>query len=126
MRLHTESFSREKVDLDNPETYKHLPNTIKELDKMMFREIGYSICYMDYWHKDVFKLERREPVLDDWTDEEISQGYPEGMANSGFNQRQRVYKLIENFTKNRKEKWDDIMWFKEQVFLLDDETENMC
>ncbi len=46
--------------------------------------------------------------------------------NSGYNQRQRVYKLIKYFADNRKDNYDNLMWLKEQCFLLDDETENMC
>ena len=46
--------------------------------------------------------------------------------NCGYYQRQRVYKLIKNFAENRKNNYKNILWYKEQIFLLQDETENMC
>lgn len=127
MREHTESFSREKIDLDNPEIYKHLPDNVEDLNNRMLREIGYATCYMDYWHPDIFNTKQEEPdMTKPWTEEDIALGYPDAFANSGFYQRQRVYKLIENFTANRRNNWKNIMWFKEQVFLFEDEIENMC
>jgi len=103
-------FADDIVDLDDPETYKYLPNSIDELNNKMLQEIGYSLCYMDFWHPDVFFKERGDKEKPNW----------------GYEQRQRVYKLIENFTKNRNDNWKNIMWFKEQVFLFQDEIENMC
>ncbi len=127
MREHIETLSRQKIDLDNPETYKHLPNSMNELDGRVFYKIGYSICYMDFWHPEVFNKEKIEPDMSrDWTLEEIAAGWPDAVANFGYYQRQRVYKLIENFTKNRHNNWGNILWFKEQVFLIEDEIENMC
>lgn len=127
MRKYIESFDKGMVNLDNPKTYDHLPKTIAKLNDRMLREIGYATCYMDYWHPDVFQKRKRKPNQKrEWTEEQISQGYPDGFANSGYYQRQRVYKLIENFAKNRTENWKNILWFKEQVFLLEDEIENMC
>ena len=46
--------------------------------------------------------------------------------NGGYYQRQRVYKLIKNFAENRRHNYGNIMWLKEQVYLFQDETENMC
>ncbi len=132
MRKYREHFDGRELDLDDPTIYAHLPNTVNELNDRMLKEIGYAICYMDYWHPDVFGKEKKEPILTDesgaeiWTKEEIEKGYPDGLANSGFYQRQRVYGLIENFTKNRRDNWKNIQWFKEQVFLFEDEIENMC
>lgn len=126
MRKFIESFNRTEVDLDNPETYSHLPNTINELNDRMLREIGFTTCYMDYWHPDIFDKEKQKPIEREWTEEEIAKDYPNKMANSGYDQRQRVYKLIEGFTKNRHDNWKNIMWFKEQVYLMEDEIENMC
>jgi len=88
------------VDLDDKETFKHLPNTIKSLGKLMLSEIGYAICYMDYWHKDVFKID--DP------------------------QRKRVNKLIKDFTENEINNYKNVKWYREQVFLFQDEIENMC
>lgn len=115
------------IDLDDSEIYKHLPNTMNELNDRMLREIGYATCYMDYWHPHIFEKEKREPEMDkDWSEEEIANEWPDMVANSGFYQRQRVYKLIENFTKGRKDNWENLQWFKEQIFLFEDEIENMC
>lgn len=126
MRKYICSFG-EEVDLDNPETYKHLPNNAKELDGMMLKEIGYVICYMDYWHTDIFGKEKLEPNMErDWTIEQIEKGYPDAFANSGFYQRQRVNELVKKFTENRRNNYQNIMWYKEQIFLFQDETENMC
>ena len=49
MRKYTCAFG-EEVDLDNPETYKYLPDDLKKLDDMMFKEIGQALVYMDYWN----------------------------------------------------------------------------
>lgn len=126
MRKYKQSFNRKEVDLDDQNIYKYLPDTIDELNFRMLREIGYATCYMDYWHPDIFNKRKRRPILEGFNEEQISQGYPDGLANSGYYQRQRVYKLIENFTKNRTDNWGNILWFKEQVFLFEDEIENMC
>lgn len=126
MRKYIEHFDKGMVNLDNPKTYQHLPNTIEKLNERMLREIGYSTCYMDYWHPDVFLKEKEFINTDDFTEEELASGYPDNTINAGYYQRQRVYKLIDNFTKNRENNWKNILWFKEQVFLLEDEIENMC
>ena len=125
MREYKTSFDGSKVDLDNQETYNHLPKTIEDLNNRMLREIGYATCYMDYWHPDIFTKEKAD-LHTDWSEDEIALGYPDAFANSGFNQRQRVYRLIEDFTKNRHDNWENIQWFQEQVFLFEDEIENMC
>lgn len=95
-------FYDDIVDLDNPETYKHLPDNIKELRYLMLREIGYALCYMNYWHKDWFSDSR----------------------DGG--QRIKVEELIKNFTENERSNYSNIMWYKEQVFLFQDQIENMC
>lgn len=102
MRKYKQHFDGVEVDLDNSEIYSFLPNTIDELDDRMFKEIGYVLCYMDYFHPDWF-----------------------GKKRDG-GQRKRVNKLIQNFTENRKHNYQNLMWYKEQVFLFEDETENMC
>lgn len=95
-------FQEQEVDLDNPKTYEYLPNTITELRQIMLSEIGYSYCYMNFWHSDIF-------------DNNIDSG-----------QKNRVNLLIEDFTKNEKENYNNIMWYKEKIFLFQDEIENMC
>jgi len=95
----------DKVDLDDPHTYDHLPNDAKVLDDKMFTEIGYALCYMNNFHPNVFKGKR------------------------DGSQRKRVMKLIENFCNERKNHYDGIdgvLWVKEQVYIFQDETENMC
>lgn len=126
MRKYTCAFG-EEVDLDNPETYKHLPDDLTKLDNLILKEIGYAICYMDYWHPSIFGKEKVKPEYSrEWTNEQIEIGYPDALSNSGFYQRQRVYKLINNFTENRHNNYQNILWYKEQIFLFQDETENMC
>ena len=92
----------EEVDLDNPETFSYLPDDPKELDDMMFKEIGQALVYMDYFHP---------------------QWFTEGKDGG---QRKKVMERIKYFADNRKEHYDDVMWYKEQIFLFQDETENMC
>jgi len=89
------------VDLDNPETYNYLPNDGKQLDEKMFSEIGMALCYMNIWHPDIW-----------------------GKKDGG--QKKRVMKMIRNFCNERKNHYNDIMWLKEQIFLFQEETENMC
>lgn len=87
------------VDLDDPETYNYLPNTIKELRQIMFAEIGYAYCYMNFWHADVFEK---------------------------HSQKQKVEESVKNFTENYKTNYENIQWYKEQIFLFQDLIENMC
>ena len=114
MRKHICSFDGESVDLDNPETYDYLPKNTLDLDNLMFREIGKAICYMDYFHPDLYPKRKTMKVIDS------------GLLSSCLKQRQRVNNLIENFTKERKNHYTDTLWYQEQIFLFQDETENMC
>ena len=102
MRKFTPTFGL-PVDLDDPKTYDHLPNNAKKLRELMFQEIGYVYCYMYYWHKDWFDNEK------------FSHG-----------QKQRVELLIFNFTENEAHHRNDVLWFQEQVYIFQDEIENMC
>lgn len=123
----------EEVDLDNPETYSYLPNTHKELRNKMFSLIGYALVYMDYFpnrrgffpkrkKKDKF-VKMSECFPDFENDERLIE-----INNVAYNQRLRVYALIKNFAENEREhiQDDNLMWLKEQIFLFEDETENMC
>lgn len=92
----------ENVNLDDPKTYSYLPNNCNDLDKLMFQYIGFALVYMDWLN---------------WND--YSTGY-------GWKQRIRVKELITYFADNRKHHYGDLMWLKEQVFLFEDEIENMC
>jgi len=83
----------------------YLPNTIKELDELMFSRIGYALVYLKYYYPN-------------WDDK----------------QEWRIHNLIKNFADNRKEfrylrpskNLENILWFKEQIYIFEDETENMC
>jgi hypothetical protein len=92
------------VDLDDPKTYEYLPDTTKELRQIMLSEIGYSHCYLNYWHKD--------------------DGF--GNRKTNGNQIRRIESLIKNFTENERDNYNNVMWYKEQIFLFQDEIENMC
>ncbi len=92
-----------EVDLDDPKTYKHLPQTTKELRQLMLSEIGYAYVYMNYWYEDTFS---------NW--------------DSGIEQKHRVEKLIACFAENERQNRDNILWYQEQIFIFQDETENMC
>ena len=120
------------VDLDNPDTYKYLPNTIKELRNLMFREIGYALVYMDYFpnHKGHFpKRKQKEKWVMLSKCIVLKKGRKDRkieINNGGYNQRQRIYALIKKFADDKGYYSTNIMWWKEQVFLFQDETENMC
>jgi len=101
MRLFISQMFCRDVDLDNPETYSYLPDSISVLRDMMFAHIGYYHCYINHWHKDWFH-------------------------NGNNGQKTRVEKLIENFTENESEHYYDVRWYQEQIFLFEEETENMC
>lgn len=107
MRLYTlTDLSNETVDLDDPTIYEYLPNTSDELFDRMCKEIGYALSYMDFIHRDVFPSD--DP------------------------QRIRVLELIAKFWREEKEfpngqrRRLDVAWMKEQVYIFEDETENMC
>lgn len=93
--------SGETVDLDNSDTYKLLPNDLKELRNLMFKEIGFYICYVEYWYKEDFE-------------------------GDFCGQKKRVDKLIQRFTDDEKENSNNIAWYQEMIFLFQDDTENMC
>jgi hypothetical protein len=95
-------FDGEQVDLDNPETYKTYPQTTKELRNLMFSEIGRYYCYMNYYRKDL-------------TDQGCFK-----------DQIPKIEELIKNFTENERENYENVMWYQEQVFIFQDETENLC
>lgn len=108
MRIHKDFFGQH--DLDDPNTYKYLPKTDRELDDLMFKEIGRAIVYMDYFHPDWFGHEPCENPL----------------RNSGYEQRKRIMEMVEYYAVNRKSNWGNHLWFQERVFLFQSETENMC
>lgn len=93
----------EVVDLDDQTIYDYLPNTTKELRQLLLSEIGYYYCYVNFWHKETY---------DQW--------------DSCLSQKARVEEFINDFTKTEKENYDNIMWYKEKIFLFQEEIENMC
>lgn len=140
MRKHKCHFDGFEVDLDNPKTYKYLPKTIKELRNLMFKEIGYALVYMDYFpdRKGFFPKNKKKDKfykLSEWYPDTKHPNKKVEVNNVGYRQRQRVYKLIKNFAENERkhiytedkvQKAKNLMWYKEQVFLFQDEIENMC
>lgn len=113
MRKYTTSDG-ETVDLDYPNTYEHLPDDCNILDDMMFKEIGYALCYMDYFYPEVFN-KQIFVMKDDGNKVPFDGG-----------QRKRIEAMIKDFCDNRRDHYTDDMWYKEKIFLFQDETENMC
>lgn len=72
------------------------PKTIKELDSLMFKHIGEALCYMEF-----------------------NPNFKDGK------QKTRVDRMVYDFYKNRLKNYSDISWYKEQVFLFIEETENL-
>lgn len=130
MRKYKPAFG-EEVDLDDPATYDYLPKTEKELDDMMFKQIGYALVYMDYFpdRKGLFPKRRKKPEyvkMKEYYPNHPLGDQPVEINNASYNQRQRVYKLISEFAAGRRENYGNLMWLKEKIFLFQDETENMC
>lgn len=106
-----------EVDLDDLKTYEYLPDDAKQLDDLMFKEIGMALVYMDYFHPEAFPKKKKFKNNPYTNKKELDCGYA---------QRLRVYALIEKFSEERKNHYNDILWLKEQVFLFQEEIENMC
>ena len=90
------------VDLDDPCTYKHLPDTHKALETLFYKEVGYAHLYMYFIYKEAFNADP---------------------------QRKRVDALITKFVEGRKmfrTHKEGLLWLKEQVFIFQDCIENMC
>ena len=103
MRLFKQKGCNYKVDLGDPKTYEHLPNTLDEIRDRMFKEIGYYYVYVAHWYRDI---------------------------NFG-EQYIRVENMIKTFAENDMNyRYDstneNIIWYQERVFLFLDEIENMC
>jgi hypothetical protein len=91
----------DKIDLDDPQNYSHLPQNTEALRNLMLKEIGYYYCYTQFWHKDIFDSDTSGQV-------------------------RRVENLIKDFTDNERENYDNVLWYQEKVYLFLDEIENMC
>ncbi len=100
MRIYKTHFDGAEVDLDDYKTYRGLPKNTEALRQKMFAAIGYYYCYVNFWRKDFF--------------------------NKNDKQKQRIELLIKNFTENEKDNYKNTLWYQEQIFLFEDETENMC
>lgn len=90
----------DEVDLDNLETFSHLPDDVNQLRDILFKEFGWCHLYMNYLHQDVF-------------------------GESDL-QRKRINEFMKNYSENHLKNYDNVLWLKEQVFLFQDEIENMC
>lgn len=100
MRQFTCSPFGDEVDLDNPETFSHLPDSAEELRTILFKEFGFANLYMNYFYPEVFDVNN--------------------------SQRIRISDFMKNYSQNHVLRYDDVLWLKEQVFLFQDEIENMC
>ena len=80
-------------------SYNRIPQDTKQLDEKMFAKIGYALCYMNYFYPEIFK---------------------------DSNQKKRVKKLIKKFCNERKDHFNDEFWLQEQIYIFEDEIENMC
>lgn len=87
------------VDLDDSNTYSHLSKNVNELRQLMYSEIGYTHCYMNVMHKKVFK--------------------------KGDAQRKRIQKFVKKFVLNQDLNRQNVNWYQEQIFLFQNEIENM-
>jgi hypothetical protein len=103
MREYKTSLGGIIVNLDDPKTYEDLSKDKKILDEKMFSEIGFALCYMNIWHKDIFGKKKRDG-----------------------GQKKRVMKMIESFCNERKNHYNDVLWLQEELYLFQDEIENMC
>jgi uncharacterized FlgJ-related protein len=85
------------VDLDDDSTYSYMSKDIDVLRKQIHQEIGYYYCYVNYWHNP-------------WC----------------AKQEARVELLIEKYTKEWRDNINDLRWHQETLYIILDETENMC
>lgn len=101
MRLYKNAFG-EEWDLDDPTTYHYLSDNIRLLENDVFRLYGYAKAY--------FKFMR-----------------PYHSINF-VKQESQVEAFMGNFCRNRlrDSHMHNLLWFQEQVFLLEDLTENLC
>lgn len=100
MRKYKTAFG-ECVDLDDPNTYKLLPQECDLVIARMFHEIGYAYCYMNYFHRDTYK-------------------------HCGVSQKVYVEIGIKHFCDGFKQNRNNLLWLQEQLFKFLDEIENMC
>lgn len=90
----------DEVDLDNPDTFRYLPDNAEQLRDLLLKDFGWSQLYMNYFHSEVF--------------------------DKDDSQRKRIDEFMKKYSENHLKNYDNILWLKEQVFLFKDEIENMC
>lgn len=105
-----------EVDLDDPKTYEHLPQTKDELRDKIFSIIGYALCYMDRFHPDNYPKEK------------LFFGESPSLLGAYYEQRMRINIMIDDFCSKPKyyDYINNIEMMKECIFMFEDETENMC
>lgn len=104
-----------EVDLDDPKTYAHLPQTKDELWTKIFSIIGYALCYMDRFHPDNYPKEK------------LFFGDSPSLLGANYAQRMRINVMIDDFcSKNYYDYISNVEMMQEFIFLFEDETENMC
>lgn len=70
-------FREWEEDLDDDETYKHLPKTAKELHECMLKKIGYAFCYFNYLNKGWDEVQQNrvmkliEEHCNDWYQDDV-------------------------------------------------------
>lgn len=101
MRKYTDTFG-EEYDLDDPATYKHLPQGTPEVLARLYREIGYARLYV------------------------IAHRFDE--SECGRAQIARIEKLVANAAESfGGNMWNkSAIYWQERLFLFLDEIENMC
>lgn len=98
MRIYTDILGVEH-DLDNPETYKHLPQTEEAVISKLYEQIGYSRVYM------------------------VEHGFLKD--DRCKDQVERIDELINTIISGYYVE-KGLMWWQERLFLFDNEIENMC
>lgn len=95
-------FLGDEHDLDDPKTYKRLPQTRGEVLNRLYQEVGYAHLYM---------------MGHDWS-----------RSESGARQVKRVNELIaEISTYFGGNIWNkSLIFWQEKLFIFLDEIENMC
>jgi len=71
---------------------------LNKINNKIYKEIGYILTYMKYINSDVYNKSKK---------------------------KRKIMKIIKYFITHRKDNLDNIIWNKEQLYLLLDETENM-
>lgn len=87
-------------DLDDPKTYARFPQTIRDVQEALWRKIGYAAVYV------------------------IAHQFSE--SECGQKQIDRIGVLVEAVAKGQEQRGKPLIWWQEQLYLFEDEIENMC